>query len=61
MENDASNNSSLPRERVYRAIALERKKDTERDPHTLLCYHADRREKYASNDTLLFRVFFVVA
>jgi hypothetical protein len=30
------NNSSLPRERVYRASALQRKRDTHTDPQTLL-------------------------
>jgi hypothetical protein len=35
-ENDASNNSSLPRENVYRTVAYQRWGDTQRDLQTLL-------------------------
>jgi hypothetical protein len=56
-ENDSSNNSSLPRERVYRAIALRRQGDKQAGPQTLLWKDTDRIENDKSNNSSLFRVF----
>jgi hypothetical protein len=57
IENDASNNTSLPRKRVYRAIALQRQGDTQTDPQTLILYDTERTENEAPNNSSLFRVF----
>jgi hypothetical protein len=44
IENDASNNSSLPQERVYLATLLQLQVDRQTDPQTVLWYHRGRRE-----------------
>jgi hypothetical protein len=49
IENDAYNNSSLPRGRVYQAVAYQRQGDTQTDPQTFLWYDMDRTENEASN------------
>jgi hypothetical protein len=51
IKNDASKNSSLPRERVYRAIVLQLHGDTQTDPQTLLWNDKSHRDNDASNSS----------
>jgi hypothetical protein len=57
IENDAFNNSSLPRGKCLSTYCLVTIGGIYRPPQTLLSYHTDRIENDMSNNSSLFRAF----